>query len=138
MISTPSNQVKLSVVMPVRNEGINLKMMLKILSVTIEVPHEVLVVYDSLDDNSIPVIEEVKKSYPSLKGVHNTSGRGVRKAIEAAVKAASGQFIFVIYITQGHDHIINRDILECTHTFRFSLINCVFIYHYSSRALSCF
>ena len=47
-----SDKVKLSILIPVLNEGINIKIMLKILKATIEIPHEVLVIYDSLDVNS--------------------------------------------------------------------------------------
>ena len=36
--------MRLSILMPVRNEGINLKIMLKILRAVLEIEHEVLVV----------------------------------------------------------------------------------------------
>ncbi len=53
----------LSILIPVRNEGINLKIMLKILSAIVEVSHEVLVTYDSLGDDSIGVVEKVREDY---------------------------------------------------------------------------
>jgi glycosyltransferase involved in cell wall biosynthesis len=56
----------LSILLPVRNEGINLRIMLKILRAVVELPHEVLVVYDSDNDNSIPVVDEVREIYPEL------------------------------------------------------------------------
>jgi dolichol-phosphate mannosyltransferase len=88
---------KLSILMPVLNEGINLKIMLKILRATIEIPHEVVIVYDSLDDDSIPVIESMQKnSYPNLRGIHNQRGRGVANAIKSGVDAARGEYILVI------------------------------------------
>ena len=46
----------LSIVMPVRNEGINLKIMLKILRAVVDATHEVIVVYDSVGDDSVPVV----------------------------------------------------------------------------------
>ena len=39
-----AEKLKLSIIMPVRNEGANLKMTLKIINALIEAPYEVLVV----------------------------------------------------------------------------------------------
>ncbi len=88
--------MKLSIVMPVFNEGINLKFILKILKATIEIPHETLVVYDTLNDDSIPVIEFLRKEDPTLKGVHNQLGRGVANAIKAGVKEAKGDYVLIL------------------------------------------
>jgi len=85
----------LSILLPVRNEGINLRIMLKILRAVLEETHEVLVVYDSPADTSIAVIDEIKRSYPELRGVHNTLGRGVVNAIRAGVAVAEGDIILI-------------------------------------------
>lgn len=88
--------MKLSVVMPVFNEGINLKFILKILQATIEIPHEVLVVYDFSEDDSIPVAEAMQKNYPSLKMVKNFLGRGVANAIKCGVQTAQGEYVLIL------------------------------------------
>ena len=88
--------VQLSVVMPVRNEGPNLKRMLKILMATLEVSHEILVVYDFKGDNSVPVLRKMKPHYKQLKPVHNTLGKGVANAITSGVRSASGKYILII------------------------------------------
>jgi len=90
------SKIKLSILMPVLNEGINLKIMLKILKATMEVSHEVLVVYDSEGDDSIPVVEKMQKSYSGLKLVHNKLGRGVVNAIKSGVKSAKGEYVLII------------------------------------------
>ncbi len=46
--------VMLSVLLPVRNEGINLRLMLKMLHGMVEVPNEVLVICDDPADDSLP------------------------------------------------------------------------------------
>ena len=89
-------KVKLSILMPVLNEKINLKIMLKILEATVDVPHEVLVVYDAIDDDSIPVVKEMQKHYSNILGVHNKIGRGVANAIKAGIEAAAGDYILVL------------------------------------------
>src|SRR5881227_390631 len=85
----------LSILLPVRNEGINLRIMLKILRSVVELPHEVLVVYDSANDDSIAVINDVHQIYPELRGVQNTLGNGVVNAIRAGVAASEGDGILI-------------------------------------------
>jgi len=90
------NEIKLSVVMPVLNEGANLKVLLPILKSIINAPHEILVVYDIPDDDSIPVVKPMQKKYSGLRLVHNKLGRGVINAIKSGVKEASGTYVLTI------------------------------------------
>jgi glycosyltransferase involved in cell wall biosynthesis len=85
----------LSILLPVRNEGINLRIMLKILRAVVDEPHEVLVVYDSPQDDSIPVVQEMHQFYPELRGLENNLGRGVVNAIRAGVAASAGDVILI-------------------------------------------
>src|SRR5260370_21769920 len=85
----------LSILLPVRNEGINLRIMLKILRAVVELPHEVLVVYDSDNDDTVPVVDDVRKIYPELRGVHNQLGNGVVNAIRAGVAASEGDVVLI-------------------------------------------
>jgi dolichol-phosphate mannosyltransferase len=87
--------VKLSILMPVRNEGINLKIMLKILRAVLEIDHEVLVVVDTDTDDSIPVVHRMQEQSPNLRLIVNRYGRGVTNAIHAGVDAAQGENIVI-------------------------------------------
>jgi len=89
------NKIKLSIVIPVLNECTSLSIMLKFLKASIDVSHEVLIVYDSLNDTSIPTIKLMQKSYLGLKGIHNKLGRGVPNAIKSGVNASTGDFILI-------------------------------------------
>jgi len=81
--------------MPVRNEGLNLRIMLKILSAVVDVPHEVLVVVDQRDDVSVPVVESISPQYARLALVHNTHGVGILNALRAGVAAAQGKYVLI-------------------------------------------
>lgn len=89
-------KIKLSIVMPVLNEGVNLKIILPILEAVVETPHEVLVVHDIPNDDSIPAVKSLQKKYPDLKLVHNNLGRGVINAIKAGVDNSSGTYVLTI------------------------------------------
>ncbi|MBZ0309520.1 MAG: glycosyltransferase, partial [Anaerolineae bacterium] len=66
------NQPHLSILLPVRNEGLNLRIMIKILGAVLEVPYEIVVVCDSLEDESIPVVRSMQAHYPQVRLVINT------------------------------------------------------------------
>ena len=85
----------LSILMPVRNEGLNLRVMLKILNAVVDVPHEVLVVVDRPDDASVPVVEAIAPQYATLSLVHNASGVGILNALRAGVSAAKGKYLLI-------------------------------------------
>lgn len=92
---TEREPMRLSILLPVRNEGINLKIMLKILRAVLEIPHEVLVICDDLEDTSIPVVASMSIEYGNLRLVHNQLGRGVTNAIRAGVQAALGEYVLI-------------------------------------------
>jgi dolichol-phosphate mannosyltransferase len=85
----------LSILLPVRNEGINLRIMLKILRAVVDLPHEVLVVYDSAVDESISVVDDVRKNYPELRSVQNMLGNGVVNAIRSGVSSSQGDVVLI-------------------------------------------
>src|SRR6266511_1438917 len=85
----------LSVVVPVRNDAPSVQVMVPILSAVIEVPNEVLVVYDDPDDACVPVIERLRKRFPSLRGIRNDVARGLLPALQVGVTAARGQYVLI-------------------------------------------
>lgn len=87
--------ITLSILLPVRNEGINLRIMVKLLKAVVDVPHELLIVYDFPEDDSIEVIREMQKRWTNLRLVHNQRGRGVVNAIQAGVEAAVGDYVLL-------------------------------------------
>jgi glycosyltransferase involved in cell wall biosynthesis len=81
--------------MPVRNEAVNLKIVVRILMASIDVPFEILIVYDFPEDNSVPVIAALQSVYPNVRGIHNTLGQGVANSIRAGVQAAVGEYVLI-------------------------------------------
>jgi glycosyltransferase involved in cell wall biosynthesis len=89
------DKVALTVLLPVRNEIMNLRIMLRILRAVLLVPHEILVIFDSEADTSISVVEEVRADYPQVRQLLNHFGRGVAGAIRSGVEAARGERILI-------------------------------------------
>lgn len=95
MISSAAPSPLLSIVVPVRNDAPSVNVMVRILAAIVEVPNEVIVVYDDADDTCIPVITELQVSYPHLRGVHNDFARGLLPALRAGIGAAKGQYVLI-------------------------------------------
>jgi glycosyltransferase involved in cell wall biosynthesis len=89
------NDHDLTVLLPVRNETMNLRVMLRILRAVLSFPHEIIVIFDSETDTSIAVVENVRLEYPQVRPLLNTVGRGVAGAITAGVEAARSERILI-------------------------------------------
>src|SRR3989338_1654413 len=91
---------KLSILLPVYNEAESLKIMIPVLEATVEVPHEVLVIYDFQEDNSVEVVNRLKNKFGNLKIVFNDFGQGVANAIKKGVSAANGDVILITVVDE--------------------------------------
>ena len=87
--------ISLTVLLPVRNETMNLRVMLRILQAVLVVPHEIIVIFDRAEDSSAAVVEEMRQVYPQVRALLNTAGRGVAFAIRAGGEAARGERILI-------------------------------------------
>ena len=92
-LDTP--EILLSVVMPVRDDAPSVNVMARVLSVMINVPCEIIVVYDDPEDSTIPVIADLRKVHRNLRGILNGRGRGVFNAVSVGVEHASGRFVLI-------------------------------------------
>lgn len=86
--------------MPVKDEGINVRLMLKLLRAVIEVPHEILVIYDEPEDDTIAVVRAHREEHPHVRLVHNGLGRGVANAIRSGISAAQGDAVLIFAVDE--------------------------------------
>lgn len=69
--------------MAVYHEGPAVEPILRALDAAVSNPHEILVVYDTDDDPTVPVIERLSRELPAIGGHRNDLGRGVLNALRA-------------------------------------------------------
>ena len=86
---------KLSIIIPVKNEGDNLRLILRIIPAIVGVSHEILVVYDNKEDDSIPVINLLKRRHPQIIGLHNKLGKGILNAVKSGINESRGKYILI-------------------------------------------
>ncbi len=104
--------IQLSILLPVRNESMNLKVMLKLLRANLEASHEVLVVVDSPDDDSLPIVEALRPGYPSVRAVVNPHGRGIPNALRAGVESANGEYVLIFAADEVGPILAIEDMLD--------------------------
>ena len=61
------------------------------LDALVDVPHEVLIVHDAVDDDTVPAVEALRPRFPRVRLVHNTLGVGIHNAFRAGIAAARGE-----------------------------------------------
>ena len=85
----------LSIIIPVYNEKKNIKKILQSIKQNVSRHYEIIVVYDSDNDNTLPVLRSLQKIYKNLSFVKNTVAPGPSGAIRTGIRKAAGQRILV-------------------------------------------
>jgi glycosyltransferase involved in cell wall biosynthesis len=110
---------RVSVVVPVYNEGESIIGFLDLLFDAITLPCEVLAVYDTPDDSTLPYLEKYARQEPRLVPTFNTYGRGPAKALRFGLEHAAADVI-VVTMADGSDdpqqidqltHLVERGVV---------------------------
>jgi dolichol-phosphate mannosyltransferase len=94
--------LKLSAVCPVYNEGPNIGSLLERLAREILVPMELIVVYDRDDDDTLPVLSQLRPPF-TVRSVKNRLGRGALNAIKTGFAEARGEATLVVMADLSDD-----------------------------------
>lgn len=99
-----------SIVMPAYNEGRAIIRVLNRITNAVTSPFEILVVYDRLDDITVPVLNEFASTDNRVRPTFNTYGRGPANAIRFAIDKASAPVV-VVTMADGSDDPMQIDAL---------------------------
>jgi glycosyltransferase involved in cell wall biosynthesis len=91
---------ELSLVVPVYNEGASIGRLLDEIEAKIHVPHEILLVYDREDDDTLPPARA--RARPEMRLVKNGS-RGALEAIKTGMREARGRAVVVVMADLAED-----------------------------------
>lgn len=93
---------RVSVVVPVYNEGPAIVDFLDRVFEAVTLPCEALAVYDDAADTTVPHLEEYRRREPRLRPLHNTYGRGPAAALRFGVDHAESDVV-VVTMADGSD-----------------------------------
>ncbi len=88
--------MRLSIVMPVYNEGKIISETVKRIHDQVKTPFELLIVYDMDEDTTVPAVKKIQNKYKSAKLVKNIYGRGALNAIKTGMTRAKGDAVCVM------------------------------------------
>lgn len=87
--------MKLSIVIPVYNEGEQIHKVIEGIESSINYSREILLVYDKDTDTTIKPALSLNKKYKSIKLIKNIYGTGALNAIKTGFKKAQGEAVLV-------------------------------------------
>jgi glycosyltransferase involved in cell wall biosynthesis len=93
----------ISLVVPVYQEAENIGPFLRDVEAHVKDEHEVLIVYDFPEDNTLPAIAALDPPCPGVRLIHNTLGRGVLNALKAGFQAGRGDVVVVMMADRSDD-----------------------------------
>jgi len=99
---------RVSVVIPARNEGANIRPVLDRLFEQVTLPLEVLVVVDSADDTTVPVVADYARTEARVRHLLNTYGPGPANAIRFGMNASAAP-VAVVTMADGCDDVRQID-----------------------------
>ena len=95
-------ETRVSIVIPAYNEGEQIRTVLDRIFESVRLPCEVLVVVDTDDDTTIPVVSEYTLKEPRVRHLLNTYGRGPANAIRYGIEASAAP-VAVVTMADGCD-----------------------------------
>jgi glycosyltransferase involved in cell wall biosynthesis len=93
---------RVSVVVPVYEEGEAVVPFLDRLFASVTLPCEVLAIYDAPDDSTVPFLDKYARAEDRLRPTHNTYGRGPANALRFGFDHAAADVI-VVTMADGSD-----------------------------------
>jgi len=97
-----STDARVTIVVPAYNEGEEIAGFLTRVAETVTLPFELLVVVDTEQDTTIPVVQRMAAQDPRIRHVVNTYGRGPAQAIRYGFDTAAAPTV-VVTMADGSD-----------------------------------
>ncbi len=104
-----------SIVVPVYNEAENIQAFLRDLESQFYDPHEVLIVYDFAENNTLAAIASIQPPCTNVRLVHNQLDKGVLNALKAGFQASRGDVVVVMMADRSDEP---KDLTEMARLIR--------------------
>lgn len=104
--------MKLSIVIPVYNEGKVIGETIDRVEAAVKSQHELLIIYDFDGDSTIEPAKKKQKRYKNVKLIKNTRGRGALNAIRTGIEKSEGRAVCVMMADLTDDPRIVDDMIS--------------------------
>jgi glycosyltransferase involved in cell wall biosynthesis len=95
----------ISIIIPVYNEALNILDTLFEVQEKVSTPHQIFLIYDFEEDNTLPVVKDFmhQYQYPNIHLVKNKYGKGVLNAIKTGFATCTDEVILVVMADLSDD-----------------------------------
>ena len=93
----------INILIPVYNEGENIKMTLSEIESKVKTSHRIFIIYDFDEDNTIPVVNNLMQEYNNIVLLKNKYGSGVLNAIKSGFESIVDGVILVVMADLSDD-----------------------------------
>lgn len=104
--------MRLSIVMPVYNEGEVIVETLKRVETAVKIPHELMIIYDMDEDLTIDPVKKNQNKFPQVKLVKNIYGRGALNALKTGLVKAKGEAVCIMMADLTDDPKVLNEMME--------------------------
>ena len=94
-----NNHPELSIIIPVYNENESAELMLNIFFLYLKLNIEIIIVYDYDDDTTIPIVNDLKKKFPNIEILKNSSN-GAKNAFITGLENSKSDIILLTVIDE--------------------------------------
>lgn len=91
-----NKKLPISIIVPVYNEGLNITLFIQALEKKVKIKHEIIIVYDFDQDDTVPVVKELQYKFSNIRLIKNNLGKGLINACRVGFIEAKGNFIVVM------------------------------------------
>jgi glycosyltransferase involved in cell wall biosynthesis len=85
--------MRLSIIVPAYNEEDNIKEVIERIELSLDMPHELVVVNDHSTDKTAEIVADLGQKYKNIKLVHNSRERGFTNALRTGFENASTELL---------------------------------------------
>ncbi len=97
------NNAFLSIIIPVKNEQENIAWTIEKIGRTVLVNHEILIIYDSPQDLTLPIVKKLQGKKKNLRLIRNKESDGVLYAVKTGIDKAHGDILVVMAADRTDD-----------------------------------
>ena len=104
--------MKLSIIMPVYNEGSVIGKTVSRAEKAVNYPHELLIIYDMEEDNTVLPVKKLQNKFKNIKLIKNIYGKGALNALKTGLKKASGDAMCVMMADLTDDPKVVNEMMK--------------------------
>jgi len=102
----------INIVIPVYNEGENIRLTLTEINDKVKTPHKIFIIYDFDEDNTIPIVKDFMKANSNVILMKNKYERGALNAIKTAFESVDEGVVLVVMADLSDDLIKVDEMFE--------------------------